>query len=205
MTGRRRVGLLGGTFDPIHIGHLIIGEEARTRLELDTVLFIPSRHPWRKEGREIAPEGDRLAMVAAAIAGNPCFAASSVDLNRPGPTYSVDTVRDVRRQEPAAELFLILGYDALLDLPNWRDPRLLVESAHIVAMLRPSYWVDWAAVEQVAPDARQHITVLEMPGVGISSSEVRRRVASGRSIRYWVPDGVSAYIAERGLYRARSE
>ena len=201
LTGRRRVGLLGGTFDPIHIGHLIIGEEARARLELDTVLFIPSRHPWRKEGREIAPEADRLAMVQAAVAGNACFAVSAVDLNRAGPTYSVDTVRDVRLQQPDADLFLILGYDALLDLPNWRNPRLLVESAHIVAMLRPLYWVDWAAVEQVAPEARQHITVLEMSGVGISSSEVRRRVASGRSVRYWVPDAVIAYIAERGLYR----
>lgn len=201
MTGRRRVGLLGGTFDPVHIGHLIIGEEARTRLSLDTVLFIPSRHPWRKVGREIAPEGDRLAMVHTAVAGNPFFSVSNVDLDRVGPTYSVDTVEDVRQKEPDTDLFLIVGYDALLDLPNWRNPPLLAGTAHIVAVLRPAYWVDWAALEQVVPDARQRVAVLEMPAIGISSSEVRSRVAAGMSIRYWVPDGVMAYIAEHGLYR----
>lgn len=206
MSGERpRIGLLGGTFDPVHLGHLIVGEEAAGHLELDRVLFVPSRHPWRKAGRDIAPEADRVAMVELAVAGNPRFGVSRVDLEREGPTYSVDTVADIRREAPDANLYFIIGYDALLDLPNWRSPERLAAAVNLVAMVRPGYRIDWGAVSRAIPGAAERITVLQMPVIGISSSEVRRRVADGDSVRYWVPDAVAAYIAGHGLYRDRSD
>jgi len=199
---RPRLGLFGGTFDPVHVGHLIVAEEAAGRLHLDRVLFAPSRHPWRKAGRDIASEQDRVAMVDLALAGNPRFAVSLVDMEREGPTYSVDTVDDIRRQQPDADLFFIIGYDALVDLPNWREPARLATSVNLVAMVRPGYSVDWAVVARAIPQAHDRVTVLQIPVIGISSSEVRARVARGDSVRYWVPDAVAAYIAAHGLYRA---
>lgn len=203
MSGER-IGLLGGTFDPIHLGHLIVAEEARTRLSLDRLLFVPSRQPWRKAGREIAPEADRLAMVRLAVEGNPGFEVSLVDLERAGPSYSVDTVCDVRATlSPEAELYFILGYDALMDLPHWHAPDELARITRLVTVIRPGYALDWSPLEQAIPEAREAVTLLETPEIGISSTEVRQRVAAGRSIRYWVPDLVAEYIQQQGLYRGQ--
>ena len=154
MSGER-IGLLGGTFDPIHLGHLIVAEEARTRLSLDRLLLVPSRHPWRKAGREIAHEADRLAMVRLAVEGNPGFEVSMVDLDRAGPSYSVDTVSDVRATlSPEAELYFILGYDALMDLPHWHAPDELARITRLVTVIRPGYALDWSPLEQAIPQAR---------------------------------------------------
>ena len=203
MSGER-IGLLGGTFDPIHLGHLIVAEEARTRLSLDRLLFVPSRQPWRKAGREIAHEADRLAMVRLAVEGNPGFEVSLVDLEREGPSYSVDTVCDVRATlSPEAELYFILGYDALMDLPHWHAPAELARITRLVTVIRPGYELDWSPLEQAIPEAREAVTLLETPEIGISSTEVRQRVAAGRSIRYWVPDLVAEYIQQQGLYRGQ--
>ena len=203
MSGER-IGLLGGTFDPIHLGHLIVAEEARTRLSLDRLLLVPSRHPWRKAGREIAHEADRLAMVRLAVEGNPGFEVSMVDLDRAGPSYSVDTVSDVRATlSPEAELYFILGYDALMDLPHWHAPDELARITRLVTVIRPGYALDWSPLEQAIPQARETVTLLETPEIGISSTEVRQRVAAGRSIRYWVPDLVAEYIQQQGLYRGQ--
>ena len=203
MSGER-IGLLGGTFDPIHLGHLIVAEEARTRLSLDRLLLVPSRQPWRKAGREIAPEADRLAMVRLAVEGNPGFEVSLVDLEREGPSYSVDTVCDVRATlSPEAELYFILGYDALMDLPHWHAPDELARITRLVTVIRPGYALDWSPLEQAIPEAREAVTLLETPEIGISSTEVRQRVAAGRSIRYWVPDLVAEYIQQQGLYRGQ--
>ncbi len=203
MSGER-IGLLGGTFDPIHLGHLIVAEEARTRLSLDRLLLVPSRQPWRKAGREIAPEADRLAMVRLAVEGNPGFEVSLVDLEREGPSYSVDTVCDVRATlSPEAELYFILGYDALMDLPHWHAPAELARITRLVTVIRPGYALDWSPLEQAIPEAREAVTLLETPEIGISSTEVRQRVAAGRSIRYWVPDLVAEYIQQQGLYRGQ--
>ena len=203
MSGER-IGLLGGTFDPIHLGHLIVAEEARTRLSLDRLLFVPSRQPWRKAGREIAPEADRLAMVRLAVEGNPGFEVSLVDLEREGPSYSVDTVCDVRATlSPEAELYFILGYDALMDLPHWHAPAELARVTRLVTVIRPGYELDWSPLEQAIPQARETVMLLETPEIGISSTEVRQRVAAGRSIRYWVPDLVAEYIQQQGLYRGQ--
>ncbi len=203
MSGER-IGLLGGTFDPIHLGHLIVAEEARTRLSLDRQLFVPSRQPWRKAGRGIAPEADRLAMVRLAVEGNPGFEVSLVDLEREGPSYSVDTVCDVRASlSPEAELYFILGYDALMDLPHWHAPDELARITRLVTVIRPGYELDWSPLEQAIPQARETVMLLETPEIGISSTEVRQRVAAGRSIRYWVPDLVAEYIQQQGLYRGQ--
>ena len=203
MSGER-IGLLGGTFDPIHLGHLIVAEEARTRLSLDRLLFVPSRQPWRKAGREIAHEADRLAMVRLAVEGNPGFEVSLVDLAREGPSYSVDTVCDVRATlSPEAELYFILGYDALMDLPHWHAPAELARITRLVTVIRPGSELDWSPLEQAIPQARETVTLLGTPEIGISSTEVRQRVAAGRSIRYWVPDLVAEYIQQQGLYRGQ--
>ena len=201
LSGRQRVGILGGTFDPIHVGHLIIAEEAYTQLKLERVLFVPSRVPWRKAGRELAEERDRLAMVRLAVAGNEAFCVSTVDLEREGPSYSVDTVREVVRELlEETDLYFILGIDALMDLPYWREPGQLAELTRLVAVLRPGYNLAREQLERAIPRARERLVLLEVPEVGISSTEIRRRVVVGQSIRYWVPDAVAAYITERRLY-----
>lgn len=202
MSGRK-IGVFGGTFDPIHLGHLIVAEEAAERLGLEKVFFVPAKDPWRKPRKDVADAVDRLKMVRLAVEGNPRFSVSTVDMEREGPSYSVDTLEDLRRSEGAsADFHFILGYDALADLPNWREPGRLADIAHLVAVVRPGYRVDWSALERVVANAQERIALLEIPEVGISSTELRRRVAEGRSIRYWVPESVDAYIRSQGLYRA---
>ena len=202
MSGRK-LGVLGGTFDPVHLGHLIIAEEAADRLGLDVVVFVPARDPWRKERSDIASAADRMAMVRLATRDNPRFRVSEVDLKREGPSYSVDTLDDLREQEDDAQLYFLVGYDTLMDIPHWREPKRLMNLAHLVTVVRPGYAIDFEVLERVMPGVRHNVTLLEIPEVGISSTEVRRRIAAGKSVRYWVPEPVAEYIRQRGLYGAR--
>ncbi len=195
---------MGGTFDPIHLAHLILAEQARVFLGLDRVLFVPAGAPWRKAERRIAPVADRVAMVRAALAGDPYFEVSLIESERRGPSYTVDTLSVLQRQlGPQAELYFILGQDALADLPNWREPARIVQLARLAVAARPGCpRPDPAALERAVPGIRERIDVVPMPQVDISSTDIRRRVAQGLSIRFLVPAAVEAYIAAHGLYRA---
>jgi nicotinate-nucleotide adenylyltransferase len=199
-----KVGVMGGTFDPIHLAHLILAEQARVFLGLDRVLFLPAGAPWRKAERRIAPVADRVAMVRAALAGDPYFEVSLIESERRGPSYTVDTLSVLQRQlGPQAELYFILGQDALADLPNWREPARIVQLARLAVAARPGCpRPDPAALERAVPGIRERIDVVPMPQVDISSTDIRRRVAQGLSIRFLVPAAVEAYIAAHGLYRA---
>lgn len=197
-----KVGVLGGTFDPIHNGHLVAAEEARVALGLDRVLFAPAAQNPLKGARASSAE-DRAAMVVLAIADNPAFALSRVDLDRPGPSYTVDTLA-VQRAEmaPQDELFFILGYDSLAELPRWHQPRRLLELAVLVGVTRPGWErLDVEALERALPGARERIRLLPIPYIGTSSTDLRRRVREGRPIRYQVPDAVERFVRQRGLYQ----
>jgi len=197
-----RIGVLGGTFDPVHLGHLVVAEAAREAERLDTVLFVPAGRPWHRERAPHASAADRLAMVEAAIAGNPGFAVSRVDLDRAGPTYTVDTLEALLDQYPGARLTFLLGQDALAQFTSWREPGRLAELCEIVALPRPAApTVDVASLQSVIPDAPLRVRVLDTPLIGISATMIRARVRAGQSIRYLTPDPVVAYIAQHGLYR----
>ncbi len=198
----RRVGILGGTFDPIHLGHLLIAEECWDQLQLTEVLFVPAGQPPHKRGVAISSVADRLAMVERAIADNPHFRLSRADVDRPGPSYSVDTLARIQAEEgPDALLFFIVGKDSLIDLPTWREPERLIQMGQIVAVNRPGYPpIDLTRLDALIPGARERITLVEGPGIAVSASEIRRRVAAGRSIRYLVPESVRRYVEERSLY-----
>jgi nicotinate-nucleotide adenylyltransferase len=195
--------VLGGTFDPPHLGHLILAEEARWGLALDTVLLMPAAQPWRKADRAVSPAQHRLAMVRAAVADDPYFDVSTVEIERGGPTYTVETLALLRAElDPADELVFILGEDALLDLPHWRDPAGILRLARLgVAARAGTLAASLAALERVLPGVTDRVSVVPMPRMEISSTEIRRRVAAGGSIRYFVPRAVAAYIAAHGLYR----
>lgn len=197
-----RLGVFGGTFDPIHVGHLFIAEEARTRLDLDQVLFIPTGEPPHRADEPEASAPDRLAMVRLAITGNPRFEASALEVEREGPSYTVDTLRVLKEQRPGVELFFIVGMDSLSDLPKWHDPAGIVELACLVAVERGGHEeADTRAIEAAIPAAKGRVVVLRSPELEISATELRLRIAQGRSIRYLVPDPVIAYIEAHGLYR----
>lgn len=196
----RRIGVLGGTFDPIHRGHLVAADEAARRLRLDEVVFAPSGESWHKSTTAAARSADRLAMVQAAIADDPRFRATTVDIDRGGPTFTVDTLTDLQAedarahpQDPAEWVF-IAGADALAGFASWRDPEGILERAEVVAVTRPGHAM------RIPEPFDQHVTRIEIPALDVSSSEIRRRVAAGESIDDLVPAGVAAIIAERGLY-----
>ncbi len=199
----RRLGIFGGTFDPIHRGHLIAAGECLTRLDLDQIWFVPVGDPPHKRGRIVSPAADRVAMVELAIAGNPRFHLSRCEVDRPGASYSVDTVRQIRAEVgPAAELFFIIGQDSLLDLPRWRQPEQLLALCQIVAVNRPGYpRIDLSRLGPVIAAAKDRITFIEIPAFDVAASEVRRRVAAGDSIEGLVPEAVQRYIEAHGLYR----
>ena len=196
------IGVFGGTFDPIHIGHLIIAEEARLRLRLSQVIFVPAGEPWFKHDRKISPAAHRLEIVKRAIASNPHFAVSTVDMDRPGPSYTVDTLADLRCElGEAADFYLILGLDALAEFAEWREPRRVIELCHLVAARRPeAREFDSESLERSISGISRRVIILDNPQIGISSSEIRERVAKGLSIRNLVPDAVERYIREQGLY-----
>ena len=192
-----RLGLFGGTFDPIHLGHLILAEGCRDACALDRVWFVVAGLPPHKQG-ERTPVDDRLEMVRIAIAGHPAFEVSDIEAKRPGPHYSVETLEAIRRERPEDDLFFLIGADSLVDLPGWRQPERIARLATIVVVNRPG--LEWAGeLPDFGPEAHPLRTV-SVPPIGIASHDLRRRWAEGRSIRYQVPRGVEAYIEAQGLY-----
>jgi nicotinate-nucleotide adenylyltransferase len=194
----RRLGVMGGTFDPIHHGHLVAASEVQAWFDLDEVVFVPTGEPWQKHEREVSPAEDRYLMTVIATASNPRFSVSRVDIDRAGPTYTVDTLRDLHAQRPDVELYFITGADALAQILSWRDADELFELAHFVGCTRPGHHIDEATIE----DLPQHrVTIVEIPALAISSTACRDRVLAGEPVWYLVPDGVVQYIAKRSLYR----
>lgn len=197
--GRRAsaVGIMGGTFDPIHFGHLVAASEVAWRFALDRVVFVPAGSPWQKSDRVPAPSEDRYLMTVLATASDDRFTVDRCDVERPGPTYTIDTLRDLRRSlGEDVELYFVTGADALAGIRTWRDHEEVLASAHFVGVSRPGH-------ELEVPDVPGgSVVAIEVPALAISSSDIRQRVASGRPIRYLVPDGVRHYIGKTGLYRA---
>ncbi|NMH96724.1 nicotinate-nucleotide adenylyltransferase [Pseudonocardia acidicola] len=192
---RRRIGVMGGTFDPIHNGHLVAASEVADRFNLDEVIFVPTGQPWQKTERQVGPAEDRYLMTVIATASNPRFSVSRVDIDRGGPTYTADTLADLHATMPDAELFFITGADALSQILSWRKLDELFTYAHFVGVTRPGYELG----DEHLPDGA--VTLIEVPAMAISSTDCRRRVAEGRPVWYLVPDGVVQYISKRHLYR----
>lgn len=185
------IGIFGGSFDPVHHGHLIVGQVAAERMKLDSLRFLPAREQPFKAGRHRTGAEHRAAMLLHAVAGARSLTVDRSELNRPGPSYTVDTLRELRRQEPAAEFVLLIGADAAAELPAWKEAERLPELARIAVFGRPGSPV---------PSLPWITTVVEVPAIGISATEVRRRAREGLSLRYWVPDAVAEYIASHRLY-----
>lgn len=193
----RRLGVMGGTFDPIHQGHLVAASEVAYRFDLNEVVFVPTGSPWQKA--DVSPAEDRYLMTVIATASDPRFTVSRVDIDRDGPTYTVDTLRDLKAQQPTGtELFFITGADALGQILTWRDPEEVLRLAHLVAVTRPGHSLNDPGLAEGA------VSLVEIPALAISSTDVRRRVASGEPISYLVPDGVERYVNKSRLYRGVS-
>jgi len=197
-----KIGVLGGTFDPIHQGHLVIAEEVVTRLNLAEILFVPAGQPWLKMDYPVSAAEHRVQMVRLAIAGKPGFKLSTMEIERAGPTYTVDTIAQLQAQLGAgAELFFILGWDNLNELPQWREPARLVKLCHLVAVPRPNYPLPGLnSLEAVIPGLTSSTIILDTPEIDISASEIRQQVAQGLSISHLVPEQVDKYIREHRLY-----
>ena len=194
---------MGGTFDPIHVGHLTAAEEARAQARLDQVIFVPTGHPWQKEGRRVAPPEDRYLMTVIATASHPAFSVSRIEIERDGPTYTVDTLLELRRGfGDAVDLFFITGADAILEIFSWKDPEEILGLAHFIAATRPGY--DLTRFEAEAPTRHPRVSVMEIPALAISSTDIRDRVARGWPIRYLVTEGVKTYIDKAGIYGGRA-
>jgi nicotinate-nucleotide adenylyltransferase len=204
-----RLGILGGTFDPIHVAHLAIAEEAREALGLEGVLFVPAGRPWQKAGRSVSEPHHRLAMVELGIAGNPAFSVSRVEVDRDGPTYTVDTLATLAAEATAAgrapDLWFILSAEALAGLPTWREPGRMLDLARLAVVPRDGSpdSVDASWITERYPDRADRVVFLDGPRLRLSASELRARVAAGRSIRYLAPDAVAAYIGDHALYQDR--
>lgn len=196
-----RIGLMGGTFDPIHAGHLILAEQARERFGLTRVLFVTAASPPHKLGEHVSDAAHRLEMTRLAVADNEFFECSTIEIDRPGPSYTIDTVRQIPELfGPGTEVYLLVGADEGRDLMSWREPYEIQKLASIVVANRPGLPV-LAVVASLPEDFARGIVPLEMPGVDISSTDLRERVRSGRSVRYLVPRPVEEYIWANGLYR----
>ena len=192
----QRLGVMGGTFDPIHHGHLVAASEVADFFDLHEVIFVPTGQPWQKEDRKVSPAEDRYLMTVIATASNPRFSVSRVDIDRPGETFTIDTLRDLRAERgPEAEFFFITGADALARMISWRDADELFALAQFVGCTRPGHHL---TLTDLPAD---RIKLLEIPALAISSTECRERVRGGHPIWYLVPDGIVQYISKRGLYR----
>ncbi len=190
----KRIGIMGGTFDPIHHGHLVAASEVAGRFELDEVVFVPTGQPWQKGA--VSPAEDRYLMTVIATASNPRFHVSRADIDRDGPTYTIDTLRDLHAiYGPTSDLFFITGADALAKILSWKDALEMLSLACFVGVTRPGFEL----TDEHLPD--DSVTLVEVPAMAISSSDCRARVAAGKPVWYLVPDGVVQYIAKRGLYR----
>ena len=196
------IGILGGTFDPIHAGHLLIAETARGTLQLEQVLFVPAGDPPHKQLQKKSAVNHRVKMVELAIESNPQFGLSTVDLDRPGPHYSIDTVQLLRTQYnlSAEQCFFIIGGDSLADLPTWHKPVTLINLCRLAVVHRPGYKPDVSRLEQVMPGIAGRLNWVVAPAIDLAASEIRARVRRGESIRYQVPDAVESYIKQQGLY-----
>lgn len=192
MTKQRRVGVMGGTFDPIHHGHLVAASEVAHSFDLDEVIFVPTGKPWQKS--HVSGSEHRYLMTVIATASNPRFKVSRVDIDREGATYTVDTLRDLHDQMPDAELFFISGADAVEQIFSWKDVDQLWEMAHFIAVSRPGHELTLSGL------SGEHVSLLEVPALAISSTDCRERVAQGYPVWYLVPDGVVQYIAKHNLY-----
>jgi nicotinate-nucleotide adenylyltransferase len=192
----RRLGVMGGTFDPVHHGHLVAASEVAARFELDEVVFVPTGEPWQKTGRRVAAAEHRYLMTVIATASNPRFSVSRVDLDRDGPTYTIDTLTDLRAERgDDVEMYFITGADALGQILSWRDADRIATMAHFVGVTRPGH----VLTDPGLPNGR--VSLVEIPALAISSSDCRERVGLNQPIWYLVPDGVVQYIAKSGLYR----
>jgi nicotinate-nucleotide adenylyltransferase len=197
-----RLGILGGTFDPPHIGHQVLAEQAREQLRLDRVLWVPASDPWRKGGAVVTAAEHRLAMLRLAIASNEAFEVITTELERPGPTYTVDTLNQLHGEYAAEELIFLLGLDALFDLPNWHRPAELIRLALLGVAQRGDQHLGAEALERLLPGLSGRVRWVEMPRLDVSATELRRRAAEGRTLRYLVPPEVEGYIQEHHLYRS---
>ena len=198
----RRIGVMGGTFDPIHHGHLVAASEVADRFNLDEVIFVPTGQPWQKAGKTISPAEDRYLMTVIATASNPRFSVSRVDIDRNGPTYTIDTLRDLRAVFPDAELYFITGADSLASIMSWRDWEEMLEMAHFVGVTRPGYEL---TKDMLPQDSQDDIELIDIPAMAISSTDCRARAEQGQPVWYLVPDGVVQYIAKNHLYGPRPE
>lgn len=193
---------MGGTFDPIHHGHLVAASEVADLFDLDEVVFVPTGEPWQKQGRQVTAAEDRYLMTVIATASNPRFSVSRVDIDRGGPTYTKDTLHDLQTRRPDTDLYFITGADALASILSWQDWEDLFSMARFVGVSRPGFELDgehiFGAGAELPPDA---LTLVEVPALAISSTDCRDRAARSRPIWYLVPDGVVQYVSKRGLYR----
>jgi len=197
-----RTGVFGGTFDPIHVGHLILAEQCREQGQLDQVLFVPAAQPPHKP-RPLAPFAQRVEMLQLAVSGNSAFQVDEIESERTGPSFTADTLEELQRRRPGDELFLIIGADTLRDLPTWYQPARILQRATLLVVARP----DWPApalegFRGALPDGVSlRYQSVEAPQIGIASRDLRRRLAEERSVRYQLPRAVEAYIHDKGLYR----
>ncbi len=204
MDGIVRLGILGGTFDPPHYGHLILGEQAHEQLALQKVLWVPAADPPLKEDEPKTAIAERLEMLRMAIADNAHFEISLVDVERPGPNYTVDMLALLRENYPLAELFFLMGSDSLNDLLRWRSPARLIHMVTLAVMRRPGAPIDFAKLAAELPEIEQRVAFVDGPLIEIASSDIEARIQSGRSIRYLLPEAVEDYIYKQGLYRLAS-
>ena len=203
MSSRRRLGVMGGTFDPIHNGHLVAASEVADLFGFDEVVFVPTGQPWQKD-RHVTPAEDRYLMTVIATASNPRFSVSRVDIDRGGPTYTTDTLRDLGAQYPDCDLYFITGADALASILTWQGWEEVFDLARFIAVSRPGYELTDAHIKEAfhrLPD--DALRLVEIPALAISSTDCRTRAAAGRPIWYLVPDGVVQYVAKRNLYAAQ--
>lgn len=199
MAGRPRVGVMGGTFDPIHHGHLVAASEVTAQFELDEVVFVPTGKPGFKQHQAVTTAEHRYLMTVIATASNPRFTVSRVDIDRPGLTYTIDTLRDLTAERPDADFFFITGADALHQMAQWRDVEHLWDLAHFVGVTRPGHELSDTGLPP------EHVSLMEVPALAISSTDVRARAQAGQPTWYLVPDGVVQYINKYGLYRGTSD
>lgn len=197
----KRLGILGGTFDPPHVAHLVLAEQARTQLGLEQVLFCPAGQQPLKSEQAVTPVEQRVAMVQLAIADQPCFGLSRLDIDRPGPHYTADLLALVQRQYPGYELYFLMGADSLGDILRWRNPDRIVAQAWLVVARRPGVELDEAALGKIR-GLRERLIWLDTPWLDIAATDIRRRIQAGMSIRYLVPPAVEAYILQNKLYLA---
>ncbi|MFM9106715.1 MAG: nicotinate-nucleotide adenylyltransferase [Chloroflexota bacterium] len=201
MSGRPRVGVFGGTFDPVHLGHLVSAADLQAALGLDAVLFVPAGTPPHKSGIAISEDRHRLAMLHLATAGNPAFRVDATDIERGGLSYTVDLLALLANCLAPADLWFLMGEDSLRDLPTWRSPERIAQMARLGVARRPGIDADLDRVEAALPGTRGRIDLVDTPLIGISATDLRARVAAGRTISYQVPAAVERYILDHGLYR----